>query len=614
MQLHARLAFLSLAAALAACSSSNNSSSPGSGGNNGDHGGGGDGIPDGSTIESDGAILGPDGGVIGTVNPDGGWTPSNDGGGSSGRDGSVGPSGGDGGSGGPLCTVASMGTSGTLLSGTLLLPSGPTAGELLVSSAGSIVCAQASCASATGYAAATHIACPNGVISPALINTHDHTEYATRAPETLPTTRFDCRNDWRKGLEGFTALPTVSSTTDGPTIAAQELRFVLGGATSILGSGGVQGLVRNLAEYKNTPWLEGLTGTSAYFDTFPLGDSAGTLISSGCAYPSIETASSAFTGGMYVPHIAEGINLYAENELTCASQASNNLVTSKTSVIHGVGVDATDVNVIATAKANLIWAPRSNLSLYGDTAPVTLYRTLGVPISLGTDWLPSGSMNMLRELACADSLNQEYLNKTFSDQDLFDMVTSNAAAASGFQTQIGSLTAGMLADVTVFDGTTSTGYRAVINASVEDVHLVMRGGTVLYGDAPLVAALNTASTCTALSVCGNDRTVCVDTPSVTLAQIQSVASSVYPLFFCRGQVPTTEPTCVPYRETYMDGITSGDGDGDGVADGTDDCPTIFNPPRPLDNADGTTLSKQADVDGDGYGDVCDAKPLDATMH
>jgi hypothetical protein len=521
----------------------------------------------------------------------------------------------DGGAGGALCTITSNGTSGTLLSGTLLLPAGPTVGELLVNGAGSIVCAAASCASSSGYAAATHIACPNGVISPALINTHDHTEYATRAPETLPTTRFDCRNDWRKGLEGFAALPDVSSTTDSPTIAAQELRFVLGGATSVVGSGGVPGLMRNLAEYKNTPWLEGLTGPSVYFDTFPLGDSNGTILTSGCAYPSIEASSSAFAGGgVYAPHIAEGINLDAENEVTCTSQASNDLITAKTSVIHGVGVNANDVNVIATAKSNLIWAPRSNLSLYGDTAPVTLYDTMGVPISLGTDWLPSGSMNMLREIACADSLNQQYFAKRFSDQELFEMVTSNAAAATGFGAQIGTLAAGMMADVTVFDGTTSQGYRAVLDASVEDVHLVMRGGTVLYGDAALVGGLTTSATCTALTVCGNDRTVCIDTPSVTLAQIQSIGTSVYPLFFCRGQVPTSEPTCVPFREAYMNGITATDGDGDGVPDTTDDCPTIFNPARLMDNANDAGGTTQADVDGDGVGDACDAKPLDPTAH
>ena len=452
--------------------------------------------------------------------------------------------------------------------------------------------------------------------SPGLINAHDHTEYATGAPDTR----------WRRrgsiaaatGARGSRGFPKIPYNKETPTDVAddryaQELRFVLGGATSVLGSGGVAGLdAQPRGVRADTPLLEGLTGDAAYFDTFPLDDTGGQLLASGCGYPSIESASSAFSGtGVYAPHIAEGINVFAENEITCASQSTNDLITAQTSVIHGVGVNANDVNVIATAKANLVWAPRSNLSLYGDTAPVTLYDTMGVSIALGTDWLPSGSMNMLRELTCADSLNQSYFNKRFTDQDLFEMATVNAAAASGFGNQIGTLAAGMVADVTVFDGSSNQGYRAVIGASVEDVHLVMRGGTVLYGDAALVIALSTSSTCAALSVCGDSRTVCVDTPSTTLAQIQAAANATYPLFFCRGTAPTSEPTCVPYRETYMDGITATDKDGDGVPDATDDCPTVFNPPRLMDN-DNDAGTKQADVDGDGYGDVCDAKPLDPT--
>jgi cytosine/adenosine deaminase-related metal-dependent hydrolase len=505
---------------------------------------------------------------------------------------------------GPLCSVTSMGTAGLVLSGRLLLPSGPTTGELFIASDGTIACASASCGSTSGYAAATQIACPRGVISPSLINTHDHEDYATAAPIDHGTIRYQHRNDWREGEEGATELDTPSSTTDASTLAAQELRFVLGGATANVSSGGIKGLLRNLANYTDTTTLEGLTGKTVFFDTFPLGDSNGTLLTSGCAYPKIRSASTAFEDGVYAPHIAEGINAAAENELTCTS--SSGLVTSNTSVIHGVGLNATDVDVIHTAGARLIWAPRSNISLYGDTAAVTVYKAEGVPISLGTDWLSSGSMNMLRELSCADSVNQKYLAGAFTDQDLWQMVTSNAAVASGFDSQIGTLATGKVADVAVFDGTTHTDYRAVIAAGVEDVHLVLRGGQPLYGDAALVSALS--SSCSALSVCGIDRAVCLDVPSVTLAQVQAAAASIYPLFFCAGTTPTTEPTCVPYRDTYPNGTSATDHDGDGVADATDDCADVFDPVRPLDNG------KQSDVDGDGVGDACDKSPLDSTQH
>ncbi len=184
-----------------------------------------------------------------------------------------------------LCKVKA-GTSGTLLRGTLLLPAGPSVGEVLVSSAGLITCAASSCSSTSGYGAATVIDCAKGVIAPALINTHDHTNFATVPPEAHGDTRYDHRNDWRTGADGFTPLRSVPSTSDAPTIAAQELRFIVGGATSVIGSGGVAGLARNLAAYDTpTDETEGLKGPTVYFDTFPLGDDDGVVISSGCAYP-----------------------------------------------------------------------------------------------------------------------------------------------------------------------------------------------------------------------------------------------------------------------------------------------------------------------------------------
>ena len=53
---------------------------------------------------------------------------------------------------------------------------------------------------------------------------------------------------------------------------------------------------------------------------------------------------------------------------------------------------------MSTQGASLVWSPRSNVSLYGDTALVSVYKRMGVNVALGTDWLPTGSMNLLREL------------------------------------------------------------------------------------------------------------------------------------------------------------------------------------------------------------------------
>jgi len=487
-----------------------------------------------------------------------------------------------------------------VLAGRLLLRDGPITGELMVNETGTIACAAASCAAVPGYQEAAHLAIANAVISPGLINGHDHTSFNTGPPQDHALLRYQHRHEWRVGAGGATALPATASTSSPELIAAAELRLLLGGATSVVGSGGVRGLLRNLAS-NEAEALEGLRGPAVNFNTFPLGDAAGELLTSGCAYPNVVTPQAAFAGGAFLPHVAEGTGPAAENELGCLQE----VIAARTAVVHGVAVNARDVEAIRRAGAKLVWSPRSNLSLYGDTAPITVYRRAGVTIALGTDWLPSGSMNLLRELACADAFNRAYLRSALSDAELWQMVTGNAAAAAGFDDQLGALEVGKVADVTVFDGAARADHRAVIEAGVEDVRLVLRGGRPLYGDAGLVRALQDG--CAALDVCGNAREVCMDGPA-SMAGALAAASSSYPLFFCRDTAPAGEPTCTPYRDTYPDGITAADRDGDGVADAADDCPDVFNPVRGMDG------NVQSDVDGDGFGDACDALPLDASAH
>ena len=105
---------------------------------------------------------------------------------------------------------------------------------------------------------------------------------------------------------------------------------------------------------------------------------------------------------------AEGVNQAAYNEFLCLSgfaDGSIDVLASNTAFIHGIGITAAEVAIMAGKGTGLIWSPRSNISLYGHTAAVTLYDILGAAIALGTDWSASGSMNMLREIQCAVEYN-----------------------------------------------------------------------------------------------------------------------------------------------------------------------------------------------------------------
>jgi cysteine-rich repeat protein len=493
-------------------------------------------------------------------------------------------------------------------------------GQVLIDSTGVITCAGCDCSGQAGAATATKITCPRGVVSPGLINAHDHLRFQGN-PYVGTDERYEHRHDWRRGNDGHTPINNGGNATNAQMRWA-ELRQVMAGTTSIVGAtysaNGNPGLLRNLdaAPSGQLGMVSGAAGVNS--DTFPLGDSAGEEFTSGCGYPSIPSVASIPTDSSYLPHVAEGIETSANNEFLCMSQAGGvGILGARTALVHGIGLKAPDVALVAQTGTSLVWSPRSNVSLYGDTAAIPLYKRLGVNIALGTDWTISGSMNLLRELKCADALNATRFDHALTDAELWRTVTAGGADATATGARIGRLAPGRLGDVAIFRLKASGFHRSVIDAEPQDVVATLRGGKVLYGDQPLVAAFDTAGTCEALDVCGTMKAACVqgELPPLsgsnaadTLARLQLANTTTYPLFACGA--PPNEPSCVPERPVgnSRNGSTvytaaATDTDKDGISDSVDDCPRVFNPVRPMD------AMTQADADQDGVGDVCDPCPL-----
>jgi cytosine/adenosine deaminase-related metal-dependent hydrolase len=498
------------------------------------------------------------------------------------------------------CERVVDGSGALLIRGDVLAPETVfRGGQLLVESDGSIACVGCDCDQDPVAVGATEVDCPESVISPGLINPHDHEGFANNPP--MPTDeRYGHRHEWRTGANGGTEID-VNGGANGDEMLGLELRFLLAGATSN-GAGGdaMPGLLRNLDEGGLS---EGLPLPPTRTDTFPLGDANGTLIDSGCAYPDPTPTGQVQDDNAYVPHVAEGTSQAARNEFTCTSAGSYDVLEPNASFVHAMALDANDASAFSEDRASVVWSPRSNIGLYGDTAPLTVLHRSGAPIALGTDWIASGSMNLLRELACAVDWNRDRLAGFFSDAGLWRMVTTNAALAMGAERSVGRLVPGAFADVAVFDATARMDHAAVVHASVEDVVLVLRGGEPLYGDANVMDAIRPG--CEALDVCGADRRACVAADvggGRDLASVRAGIEAHYPLFFCGA--PTQEPTCIPSIPGRYDGTTTADDpDGDGIASEADNCPLIFNPARGFETA-------QADVDADGIGDVCDPCPTE----
>lgn len=464
------------------------------------------------------------------------------------------------------------------------------------------------CLSQDPPADATVIACPGSVVSPGLINAHDHITYDQETPNPAfwGNTRYDYRADWRFGTPTKPKIPYGPGTT--MQIPWTELRQVMAGTTSIAGSGGYKGLLRNLDRTKLQEWGDVPHTETVDYVTFPLGAGPTNVEVGGCTnYKYFYGWENEFQDNLdFLPHVAEGINAYARNELLCLNaigQDAKQLTTDQSTFIHSVASIVPDAVALKNAGASVVWSPRSNISLYGNTATITLYKTLGLNIALSSDWTPSGSMNLLRELQCALTLNAANFNNAFTSFDLWQMVTSNAALALHMDEKIGSLRVGKYGDIAVFDTPSGWGYYdAVIGADTTTIKLVMRGGLPLYGDQDIMSVLD--GSCEALPVSGPAKAACLTRElGINYQTLLSSNRGSYPLSFFKLD-PYNEPTCVPSRPgEYLGYSTPGDPDGDGILSINDNCPLVFNPIRPVDNG------RQADYNGDGTGDACDASPL-----
>jgi cytosine/adenosine deaminase-related metal-dependent hydrolase len=493
-----------------------------------------------------------------------------------------------------VCDVTEGTGDALLLRGNLLTPSEILrTGELLIDASGEIICAACDCSDIEGYAAATTVTCPEGVVSPGLINPHDHIGYTEGAPIDHGATRYDHRHDWRGSLS------TPSNNSDlGRELG--EVRMIMGGTTSMVGSGYANGMVRNLDESAN----EGLSISNVNNQTFPLGDSNESF-KSNCDWNYRDTEREVAQDEAYLPHIAEGIDSYAAEEFRCSSTSfdgAQDYTEPNAAHVHSIGLSTKDYYRMALDGTQIVWSPRSNISLYGHTAQVTTFNALGGKIALGTDWTYSGSIHSVRELACADELNRTYYDNAFTDRDLWEMATVNGAVSTGTEQLLGTLEVGRVADVAVFDGSSSKAFRAIIDAPAEGVALVLRAGEPLYGEQDTLTELG--KSCEMVGVCGATMAICAEQEfGATYDAIIQEAAGDYAAFFC-GDTPDNEPSCIPARTGEFSGqITADDSDGDGIDNASDNCPTVFNPIRPID------ANQQPDLDGDGDGDACDDNPL-----
>lgn len=119
------------------------------------------------------------------------------------------------------------------------------------------------------------------------------------------------------------------------------------------------------------------------------------------------------------------------------------LLGPSTLAVHGVQLTPADAALLKERGVTICLCPRSNERLAVGTAPVHLFKKLGIPLCLGTDSLASNdSLSLWDEIRFAlDSYKGE-----LGPEQLLEMATKGGAAGIGLAGHVGSLEAGKRAD------------------------------------------------------------------------------------------------------------------------------------------------------------------------
>ncbi len=204
----------------------------------------------------------------------------------------------------------------------------------------------------------------------------------------------------------------------------------------------------------------------------------------------------------FVYHCSEGIHTAVGSQFDSARLAG---VLGRTFIgVHCCGVTAQQwAKWPRNVSGAVAWSPFSNLWLYGVMTAIPAARQQGVKVCLGSDWGPSGTKNLLGELKVArltaDRNGPGQTPWQLSDDDLFDMVTVNPGdmLERCWRVPVGRIVTGALGDLTVLRATAGTVSQTVgtrvVNASEDDIALVVVNGEARYGDKELMTASKAAA-------------------------------------------------------------------------------------------------------------------------
>ncbi|MBV9084843.1 MAG: amidohydrolase family protein [Acidobacteriaceae bacterium] len=320
---------------------------------------------------------------------------------------------------------------------------------------------------------------------PGLLDLHNHFAYNAIPLWKVPK-KFDDRNQWprHQDYKPCISLPTTALASHPDTATALvryvEVKAVMGGITT--GQG-----IRTHVD-GGPKLFRGIMRTVEQTDDERLPEARTNVLD---LYAKDKSKVLQFRNGLknstaYFYHLSEGVDDSAYQHYI--DLRDNDLIQESLVGIHSLALKPVDLKNMATQSAKVVWSPFSNLLLYGQTLDLKALVKSKVRFSIGCDWAPTGSKNLLQELKIA-RFEAKRQGADLDEKTLVKAVTCWAAEIVGWQDWLGTIREGALCDVIAIQGTSGDPYRQLINATEANVALVVVNGIPRYGDGDLMQSL-----------------------------------------------------------------------------------------------------------------------------
>jgi len=307
-------------------------------------------------------------------------------------------------------------------------------------------------------------------VYPSLINTHDHLQGNYRPPVgPKPGTFYLTWLPWDNDLKASDTFKERSQLTREDLYALSGYKCLFSGVTTVndhfpqkINSAILPTLpIRAILEY-------GLAHECSSYD-LKWGDGI-----------EIEHKRAVDNKWPFITHLCEGFDDESMRGIETLEKLK--VLDKHCLLIHCISLSDADIKKVAKAGASVSWCGFSNMFMFNVTAKVRKMIKAGVNVTIGTDSSATGSANLLAEMKYDRNLYRSMYGEDLPARKMFEMVTHNAAKAFWMDDRIGTLDEGKLGDIVVLKAGNDDPYENFVNASMENIELLILAGMPIYGE------------------------------------------------------------------------------------------------------------------------------------